>query len=64
MVGRNSIRKTRGFHARGSWFDFLKLGGVEIGSIPEFSFAAPAARSVIARETKFRFGLMASSSPL
>jgi hypothetical protein len=54
MVGLSRIFYiTRGIHARGSWFDFLKLGGVENGWIPESSLRLLPPVLVIARETKF-----------
>jgi hypothetical protein len=54
MVGLSRIFYiTRGIHARGSWFEFLKLGGVENGWIPESSFRLLPPVLVIARETKF-----------
>jgi hypothetical protein len=54
MVGLSRIFYiTRGIHARGSWFEFLKLGGVENGLILESSFRLLPPVLVIARETKF-----------
>jgi hypothetical protein len=54
MVGLSRIFYiTRGIHARGSWFEFLKLGGVGNGWIPESSFRLLPPVLVIARETKF-----------